>query len=45
MAMGSGRRREHLIYENKKGGGVISYGYRDTDVVENTYYMKIKGRG
>ena len=44
MAMGSGRRREHLIYENKKGG-VISYGYRDTDVVENTYYMKIKGRG
>jgi hypothetical protein len=43
MAMGSGRRREHLIYENKKGG--ISYGYRDTDVVENTYHMKIKGRG
>jgi hypothetical protein len=27
MVIGRGRRREHLIYENKRGG-VVSYGYR-----------------
>jgi hypothetical protein len=32
MVIGRGRRREHLIYENKRGGSVLWY----ADIVENT---------
>jgi hypothetical protein len=34
MVIGRGRRREHLIYENKKWGNFLWL--QDADVVENT---------
>ena len=34
MVIGHGRRREHLIYENEKGGNFLWS--LDADVVENT---------